>query len=221
MHAALCILHTLIFSTLTLLTIDLVTRYDHDPRHVKHDKTQYAAHIDHDTTQTFANTAPVATPRLGSGATAPVTGLYDVDDSHHRKFPVTSSSTPLNGLGGQGGTSGDKLDEELMGASAEVLWAVDSDNHSWDSLPRRGDLADARRPTMNSSLSLPPSTLYSAVEADTRSEQAFMQASRLGLDVASADRFVNLFLAHSSTIAGPASQMPSSLWHPGRIPCND
>ena len=72
MHAALCILCSLIFSTLTLLTIDLVTRYDHDPRH---DKTQYAAHIDIDTTQTFANTAPVATPRLGSGATAPVTGL--------------------------------------------------------------------------------------------------------------------------------------------------
>ena len=95
MHAALCILHTLIFSTLTLLTIDVVSRYDLDPRHViDHDKTQYATRIDHDTTQTFANTAPVATPRLGSGATAPVTGLYDVNDSHHRTFPVTSSSTP-------------------------------------------------------------------------------------------------------------------------------
>ena len=187
MHAALSILLLLLFiSTLTLLTIDIDLRYDSDPRHVDdHDKTQYATRIDHDTTLTFANTAPVASPRLGSGATAPVTGLFDVNDSHHRTFSVTSSSTPLNGLGGRGGTSSDKLDEELMGASAEVLWADDSDNHSQDFLPRRGDLADARRSTMNSSLSLPPSTLYSAVEADTRSEQTFTQATRLGLDVAS------------------------------------
>ena len=159
MHAALSILLSLIFFTLTLLTIDVVSRYDHVPRHDKHDKTQYAAHIDIDTTLTFANTAPVATPRLGSGATAPATGLYDVDDSHHRHSLVTSSSTPLNGLGGRGGTGGDQYEHVMTSASAEVPSAIGSDRHGWESLPHRADLADEYgQPRIE--LSLPPSTLY-------------------------------------------------------------